>query len=124
MLLRSHIQIRWPLSVWFPDYYNYYYGGGYYHGDGVATDSEGIVLAEGQEATDASEMTAAESTNDTATYMITETATVTEVSVDGGIAAGQPEVRLNTVPPLILFWLTTVRSLVFQNNLYLMRSFP
>uniref|UniRef100_A0A4W5MKW9 Angiogenic factor with G patch and FHA domains 1 n=1 Tax=Hucho hucho TaxID=62062 RepID=A0A4W5MKW9_9TELE len=47
------------------DYYNYYYGGCYYHGDGVATDTQGIVMAEGQEATDASEMTAAESTNDT-----------------------------------------------------------
>lgn len=69
----------------------------------MATDTQRTVTPEGQEATDASEMTAAESTNDTATYMITETATVTAVSVDGGIAAGQPEVRLNTVPPLILF---------------------
>ncbi|XP_035628504.1 angiogenic factor with G patch and FHA domains 1-like isoform X2 [Oncorhynchus keta] len=77
------------------DYYNYYYGGGYYRGDGVATDTEGIVIAEGQEATDASQMTAAESTNDPATYMITDTMTatetVTEVSVGGGVTAAQPE---------------------------------
>ncbi|XP_041706596.1 angiogenic factor with G patch and FHA domains 1 isoform X4 [Coregonus clupeaformis] len=79
------------------DYYNYYYGGGYYHGDGVATDTQGIVIAEGQEATDASEMTPAESTTNTATDTITDTmtdtaaATVTEVSVEGGIAASQPE---------------------------------
>ncbi|XP_070991571.1 angiogenic factor with G patch and FHA domains 1-like isoform X1 [Oncorhynchus clarkii lewisi] len=76
------------------DYYNYYYGGGYYHGDGVATDTEGIVVAEGQEATDASEMTAAESTNDPETYMITDTMTatetVTEVSLEGGVTAAQP----------------------------------
>ncbi|XP_042167115.1 angiogenic factor with G patch and FHA domains 1 isoform X3 [Oncorhynchus tshawytscha] len=77
------------------DYYNYYYGGGYYHSDGVATDTEGIVIAEGQEATDSSEMTAAESTNDPATYMITDTMTatetVTEVSLEGGVTAAQPE---------------------------------
>nr|XP_023840040.1 angiogenic factor with G patch and FHA domains 1 isoform X3 [Salvelinus alpinus] len=75
------------------DYYNYYYGGGYYQGDGVATDTQGTVTPEGQEATDASEMTNAESTTDTATDMTTDTATVmiTEVSVEGGIAAAQPE---------------------------------
>uniref|UniRef100_A0A8C8ETM5 Angiogenic factor with G patch and FHA domains 1 n=1 Tax=Oncorhynchus tshawytscha TaxID=74940 RepID=A0A8C8ETM5_ONCTS len=68
------------------DYYNYYYGGGYYHSDGVATDTEGIVIAEGQEATDSSEMTAAESTNDPATYMITDTMTATETVDAGSIA--------------------------------------
>ncbi|XP_055730027.1 angiogenic factor with G patch and FHA domains 1 isoform X3 [Salvelinus fontinalis] len=75
------------------DYYNYYYGGGYYQDDGVATDTQGTVTPEGQEATDASEMTNAESTTDTATDMTTDTATVviTEVSVEGGIAAAQPE---------------------------------
>ncbi|XP_029565599.1 angiogenic factor with G patch and FHA domains 1 isoform X3 [Salmo trutta] len=75
------------------DYYNYYYGGGYYQGDGVATDTQRTVTPEGQEATDASEMTATESTTDTATDMTTDTATarITEVSVEGGIAAAQPE---------------------------------
>nr|XP_046224203.1 angiogenic factor with G patch and FHA domains 1-like isoform X3 [Oncorhynchus gorbuscha] len=75
------------------DYYNYYYGGGYYQGDGVTTDTQGTVTPEGQEATDASEMTAAESTTDTATDMTTDNATamITEVSVEGGIAATQPE---------------------------------
>ncbi|XP_064873482.1 angiogenic factor with G patch and FHA domains 1 isoform X3 [Oncorhynchus nerka] len=75
------------------DYYNYYYGGGYYQGDGVTTDTQGTVTPEGQEATDASEMTAAESTTDTATDMTTDNATamITEVSVEGGIAAAQPE---------------------------------
>ncbi|XP_035631657.1 angiogenic factor with G patch and FHA domains 1 isoform X1 [Oncorhynchus keta] len=75
------------------DYYNYYYGGGYYQGDGVTTDTQGTVTPEGQEATDASEMTAAESTTDTATDMTTDNATamITEVSVEGGIAAVQPE---------------------------------
>eukprot|EP00063_Salmo_salar_P018984 XP_013993819.1 PREDICTED: angiogenic factor with G patch and FHA domains 1 isoform X3 [Salmo salar] len=75
------------------DYYNYYYGGGYYQGDGVATDTQRTVTPEGQEATDASEMTATESTTDTATDMTTDTATarITEVSVEGGIADAQPE---------------------------------
>lgn len=88
----------------FADYYNYYYGGGYYQGDGVATDTQRTVTPEGQEATDASEMTATESTTDTATDMTTDTATarITEVSVEGGIADAQPEASLITVPPLIL----------------------
>ncbi|XP_021457825.1 angiogenic factor with G patch and FHA domains 1 isoform X3 [Oncorhynchus mykiss] len=75
------------------DYYNYYYGGGYYQGDGVTTDTQVTVTPEGQEATDAAEMTAAESTTDTATDMTTDNATamITEVSVEGGIAAAQPE---------------------------------
>ncbi|XP_031658647.1 angiogenic factor with G patch and FHA domains 1 isoform X4 [Oncorhynchus kisutch] len=75
------------------DYYNYYYGGGYYQGDGVTTDTQGTVTPEGQEATDASEMTAAESTTDTATDMTTDNATamITDVSVEGGITATQPE---------------------------------
>ncbi|XP_024237826.1 angiogenic factor with G patch and FHA domains 1 isoform X3 [Oncorhynchus tshawytscha] len=75
------------------DYYNYYYGGGYYQGDGVTTDTQGTVTPEGQEATDASEMTAAESTTDTATDMTTDNATamITDVSVEGGITAAQPE---------------------------------
>ncbi|XP_041754527.1 angiogenic factor with G patch and FHA domains 1 isoform X3 [Coregonus clupeaformis] len=72
------------------DYYSYYYGGGYYQGDGVATDTQGTVTPEGQEATDASVMTAAESTTDTATDTMTDTATAM-VSVEGGIAAAQPE---------------------------------
>ena len=86
------------------DYYNYYYGGGYYQGDGVTTDTQVTVTPEGQEATDAAEMTAAESTTDTATDMTTDNATamITEVSVEGGIAAAQPEASLITVPPLNL----------------------
>lgn len=70
----------------------------------MATDTQRTVTPEGQEATDASEMTATESTTDTATDMTTDTATarITEVSVEGGIAAAQPEASLITVPPLIL----------------------
>ncbi|KAL0965335.1 hypothetical protein UPYG_G00279920 [Umbra pygmaea] len=79
------------------DYYNYYYGGGFYQGDVMATDAQGTEAIEGHKATDASEMTAAESTANTAKDIITgttadaDTAMVTEGFVGGGVAAVQPE---------------------------------
>ncbi|XP_019908599.2 angiogenic factor with G patch and FHA domains 1 isoform X4 [Esox lucius] len=87
------------------DYYNYYYGSGIYQNDGLATDTQGTVMVEGQELTDASAMTAVEATTDTATDTITDTATamVTEGSVEGGVKAAntQQEVDAGSIADML-----------------------